>query len=211
MQVVPRLGQERPRPALRSDSPASPLLPLAHAVVASRRAASEHRQLVVAFLSLWAITGQYLHGPASPHPSHTPISSLHPVFSGLIGREQTSWPERLPEEPAEPAAAGVQGQGGAAHPLAPGLDLLRHLHLQHLRLPEGKEPEQKHPPAPASGCQRAWGSAGCWVGVVRSPRAGSQHEDSGGATDRQAKRLGAAEPSLGTVPKSELPHFVPGV
>lgn len=70
-----------------------------------------------------------LHPPAPLDPFHPSILSC---FCGLIGREQTSWPEHLPEEPAEPAAAGVQGQGGAAHPLPPGLDLLRHLHLQHL-------------------------------------------------------------------------------
>ena len=92
-----------------------------------------------------------LHHPSSSMP--LPLSHPHFVppscFSGLVGREQTSRPEHLPEEPAEPAAAGVQGQGGAAHPLAPGVDLLRHLHLQHLRLPEGKELEQEHPAAAA--------------------------------------------------------------
>lgn len=86
------------------------------------------------------------------HPStSTPLPFSHPdfippsCFCGVAGREQTSGPERLPEEPAEPAAAGVQGQRGSAHPVATGMDLLRHLHLQHLRLPEGKELEQEHP------------------------------------------------------------------
>lgn len=102
------------------------------------------------------------------HPdTSTPLPLSHPDFippscsCGATGREQTSRPERLPEEPAEPAAAGVQGQRGSAHPVTAGMDLLRHLHLQHLRLPEGKELEQEHPAAAACGCQKSpWVRAG---------------------------------------------------
>lgn len=100
-----------------------------------------------------------LHHPSASIPP--PLSHPHFIppscFCGLVGREQTSWPEHFPEEPAEPAAAGVQGQGGPALPLTSGMDLLRHLHLQHLRLPEGKEAEQEHPAAAAQACQKGLG------------------------------------------------------
>lgn len=140
-------------------SPALTLQPaflfyLPPAVAGSSRSAGECRQLVAASMPPWASQEgiwMVLHHPNTS----TPLPVSHPDFippscsCGATGREQTSWPERLPEEPAEPAAAGVQGQRGSAHPLTAGVDLLRHLHLQHLRLPEGKELEQEHPAAAA--------------------------------------------------------------
>jgi len=82
------------------------------------------------------IIGGYQDGPAT-FKSLSPLSlSAHFIppscLCGVLGREQTGWPEHLPEEPAEPAAAGVQGQRGSAQPVTAGMDLLCHIHLQHL-------------------------------------------------------------------------------
>lgn len=106
------------------------------------------------------------------------------------------------------------------------MDLLRHLHLQHLRLPEGKEPEQEHPAAAASGCQKVLGvqrrrgrgvgwvlyrASGLWVGSWGQSQFSAQDAARAGAAYGQVNRLGEAEPALGRVAKSELSPFVPAV